>query len=254
MTDKTKNPNAGHRARMRARFAKTGLEAMADHEVLEMLLYYALPRKDTNKLAHGILKEFGSLHSVFEASAAEIQKRCGLTENTAVLLALVAPLARRYNLSKWGRRVSFKDAKSLGEYVNTLFIGETSECFYMLCLDNQVRLICTTMLEKGTLDRTELYPREIVGCALHNNAAYVILAHNHPSGGKTISNADLVTTDRIIKLLAEVEVGVLDHIICCGNDYVSLAEKRLLGLRGVGGAAKEKKTLTAASESRIKPK
>jgi len=249
-----KNPNTGHRERMRARFIKSGLDAMADHEVLEILLYYAVPRRDTNKLAHRILKEFGSLHSVFEASAAEIQKRCGLSENTAVMLAIIAPLARRYNISKWGRRVSFSDSKSLGDYANSLFIGETVECFYLLCLDNQIRLICATLLEKGTLDRTELYPREIVGCALHNNAAYVVLAHNHPSGSPTISNEDLVTTDSIKKLLAEVEVGVLDHIVSCGNEYVSLASKGILGLKGIDGAMREKKALTAASKAYIKRK
>jgi len=248
------NPNAGHRIRMRARYKKAGMEAMADHEVLELLLYYAIPRRDTNKIAHNILSEFGSLHSVFEANAIEIQKRCKLSENTATLLSMVAPLAKRYNASKWGMRINFLSTKSLAEYVKTLFIGETVECFYLLCLDNQLGLICAALIGKGTLDRAELYPREIMKCVMFNNAAYVVLAHNHPSGNLAISNADLTTTERLANMLCDVEVGVLDHIICGGKSYVSLAEKRILGLKGVDGTMREKKALADEAEAYMKRK
>jgi len=230
---KAANPHDKHRERMRARYIKVGLEALADHEILEMLLYYAIPRQDTNKIAHRIFNEFGSLHNVFQAAPAEIAKRCKLTMRTAVLLSMIAPLARRYHLSKWGERIVFAGTNSLGEYVKSLFIGEATECFYIICLDNRLGLICADLLEKGTLDRTELYPKEIVRCVLHHNASYVVLAHNHPSGSTKISPADVATTSHIIKLLASIEVGVLDHIVVCGEEFVSMAQKRILRLRGV---------------------
>ena len=208
---------------------------MADHEVIELLLYYAIARRDTNKLAHRIIREFGSLHAVFEASVDEIVKRCGLSENTATLLAMVIPMARRYDMSRWGRRINFVSTKSLAQYIKSLFIGQTVECFYLLSLDNRASLISTTLLERGTLDRAELYPREIMKCVMANDAAYVVLAHNHPSGSLDISEADVLTTQRLISMLGDVEVGVLDHIICGGKGYISFADKRIMGLVGIEG-------------------
>ena len=208
---------------------------MADHEIIELLLFYAIPRRDTNRLAHRIMNEFGSLHAVFEASPAEIQKRCGLSENTATLLAMVIPMARRYDISRWGKRINFASTKSLAQYAQSLFIGRTVECFYLLCLDNRASLIAAIELTRGTLDRAELYPREIMKCVMATDAALVVLTHNHPSGSLEISNADVQTTQRLISILSGVEVGVLDHIICGGKDYISFADKRIMGLKGIDG-------------------
>jgi len=227
------NLNKGHRERMRARLKKGGMEAMADHEVIELLLYYAIPRRDTNKLAHRIMREFGSLYAIFEADVTEIQKRCGLSENTATLLSMMAPLARRYDMSKWGRRISFASTKSLADYVKSLFIGQTVECFYLLCLDNRMSLKATTELTRGTLDRAELYPREIMKAVMVSDASHVVLTHNHPSGSLDISEADIETTRRLVSMLADVEVGVVDHIICGGKGFVSFAQRRILGLTGI---------------------
>jgi len=236
---KAHNPNAGHRERMRARYKKGGIEAMADHEIVELLLFYAVPRRDTNKIAHGIIHEFGSLHALLESDVDQIQKRCGLSENTATLLSMLLPIARRYDISKWGTRVNFANTKAMANYLKSLFIGQTAECFYLLCLDNRDSLISATLLERGTLDRAELYPREIMKCVLASNAAYVILAHNHPSGSLEISDADVKTTQYLISMLSSVEVAVLDHIICGGQSYVSFAEKRILGLVGIEGLSKK---------------
>lgn len=206
---------------------------LADHEVLEMLLYYPIKQRDTNALAHRIMEEYGSLHNLFEASPTDIMKRCDLAENTAVLLSLVAPLARRYNLSKWNDRRKFNSTKELGEYVKALFIGETLECFYIISLDNKLKLLAVQLLEKGTVDRIELYPKEIVRSVIYQNASYVVLAHNHPSGSLEISNADLTTTSHIRSLMRGMEIEVVDHIVVCGQKYISFAEKRILGLSGI---------------------
>jgi len=206
---------------------------LAEHEVLEMLLYYAIKQRDTNKLAHRILAEYGSLHNLFEASPTDIMKRCGLSENTAVLLSMIAPLARRYSLSKWTGRRSFKSTTALGEYATALFIGEILECFYIICLDSNLKLLSGQLLEKGTVDRIELYPREIVRNVIYQNASYVVLAHNHPSGSLDISEADLKTTSSIRMLMNSMEIEIVDHIVVCGQEYISFAEKRLLRLPGI---------------------
>ena len=233
---KAPNPHAKHRERMRQRFLKYGLDVMADHEALEMLLFYAIPRKDTNKIAHRVVEEFGNLHNLFDAHALDVMWRCGLTENTAVLIALIAPLARRYSLSKWNGRTSFEDGKALGEYAKSLFIGEASECFYIICLDNNFNLISAEFLERGTDDRIELYPKEILRRVIQRRASYVVLAHNHPSGSMEISAHDIEATNRLRTLLKGVEVEVIDHIVVCGQNYVSFAEKKILGLVGIDGA------------------
>lgn len=232
-TKKAPNPHAKHRQRMRQRFLKCGLDAMADHEVLELLLFYAIPRRDTNKIAHRIAEEFKNLHNLFDANAVDVARRCGLTENTAILIAMIAPLARRYNLSKWNGRMSFENGKALAEYAKSLFIGETSECFYIICLDNDFKLISAEFLERGTDDRIELYPKEILRRVIQQRASYVVLTHNHPSGSMEISAPDVAATSQLRTLLSGVEVEILDHIVVCGQNYVSFAEKKILGLAGI---------------------
>jgi len=233
---KLTNPHTNHRKRMRYRYIKSGLDVLAEHEVVEMLLYYAIPRKDTNEIAHKIMGEYGSLHNLFEAPPADIAARCGLTENTAVLLSLIAPLSRRYNVSKWAGLRSFSSTKALGDYAKSLLIGEVLECFYVVCLDINFKFLSVELLAKGTVDRIELYPKEIVRSVIYRNASYVVLIHNHPSGSTDVSQADLNATNHIRKLMRGMEIEVVDHIIVCGEKYVSFAEKKILGLPGIKAA------------------
>ncbi|MDR2167205.1 MAG: hypothetical protein LBE35_05070 [Clostridiales bacterium] len=243
MSSKRPNPNAGHRERMRARYIKGGgLEAFADHEIVELLLYYGIPRVDTNKKAHKIIKEFGgNLYSLFEASPKKIMQRTGLRENAAVLLSLVSHLARRYEYSKWEKRIILSDSETMGNYAKIPFIGKSAECFYMFCLDNRMALRGVECLAEGTLDWVELYPRQIVDYALINKAMYVVLAHNHPSGSTIISEADVNATISIMAQLAPFNIAVLDHIVIAGEEYISMAERGMLKLAGVDHRKKAKK-------------
>jgi len=234
-TTKVANPHAGHRQRFRTRYIKGGgLDAFADHEVVEFLLYYGIPQKNTNQIAHKILKEFGKLHNLFEASPKQIMARTGLTENTATLLSMVSQLAKRYQYDKWEKRIVFEDSKQIGEYMKIAFIDQSLECFYMMCLDNGMALRGLELLEKGTLDSVELHPHKIVDFALMNKASYVVLAHNHPSGDERISEADLNATVDIVQQLRPFNVYVLDHFIMVGEKYISLAENGFMRMKGFG--------------------
>lgn len=220
--------HAGHRERVRKRFLRAGLDGFEDHQVLELLLFYCYPMKDTNEIAHKLLREFGTLHNLFEADPLEIAKRCKVTENVAVLVAMVPSLARRYFTSKWEKRDLLDTSKKAGMFAISLFTGLTVECFYLICLNNQRRLIYAEKVFEGTIAETPVYPREIVGTALKHQAVSVILAHNHPGGVLSPSRSDIDATKKIVAALGTVGVEVVDHIIVAGDKYYSFSEKKTL--------------------------
>ncbi|MDD2432621.1 MAG: DNA repair protein RadC, partial [Clostridia bacterium] len=206
-----------------------GLDAFADHQVLEMLLFYCIPRRDTNELAHKMIREFGSLANLFEAVPKDIAERCGVSENTAVLVSLIPSLSRRYKQRRWGDKPYLGESTKAGEYAVSLFTGRTYEAFFILCLDAQNRLNHAALVNEGTINEAPVYPRNIVEIALRHQAAKVILAHNHPGGSLKPSQADMGITKIIKNALGAISIDVVDHIIVAGDKYFSLAEKGLLG-------------------------
>ena len=224
----SKNLHAGHRQRVRQRFLSEGLDAFEDHQVLELLLFYAIPRMDTNDLAHRMIKEFGSLAGLFEADAKDIARRCKVSENTAVLVSLIPSLSRRYFLGKWGDKPIINSSSKAGEYAISLLVGHIYEVFYVICLDTQNRVNYADMVHEGTINEAAIYPRLIVETALRHQASSVILAHNHPGGSLNPSRADISVTQKIITALDSISIKVLDHIIVAGDRYTSFAERRLL--------------------------
>ena len=176
------NLHRGHRKRVKERYLKEGLDSFEDHQVLELLLFYAIPMKDTNELAHRMIKEFGSLAMLFEAHPHEIARRCGVTENIAILISLIPSLARRYFQARWGDKPILNSSQKAGEYAVGLFAGRTYEVFYIICLDTQNRVIHAALVHEGTINEAPVYPRIIVETALRYQAHSVILAHNHPGG------------------------------------------------------------------------
>ena len=227
---KKENVHGGHRQRLRDKYIHNGLEVLADHEVLELLLFYCIPRKDTNTLAHQMIQEFGALNYLFDADPLEISRRCGVSEGTGVLVSMIPRLYKRYAAAKWNKRAELDTSTKAGEYAVSLFAGETNECFYMLCLDSQSKLIFPALVSRGTIDETQIYPRQIVELALKYNAASVILVHNHPGVSLAPSRNDIEATKRIMGALQPIDVNVVDHIIVAGVKYYSFSEKRLLNL------------------------
>lgn len=224
------NIHTGHRQRMKERYVYNGLESFADHEVLELLLFYCIPMRDTNALAHRMLKEFGTLHTLFDTNPQEIARRCKTSLSTAVLISMIPALYKRYSATKWAKRTDLSTSKKAGEYAISLFAGETNECFFMICMDSQSRLLHTVLVSRGTVDETQIYPRQIVELALQYNAASVILVHNHPGTSLTPSKQDIAATRKIIETLGPIDINVIDHIIVAGVCYYSFSEKRLLNL------------------------
>jgi DNA repair protein RadC len=223
-----KKLHKGHRRRVKDRYLSEGLDSFTDHQVLEMLLFYCIPMRDTNELAHKMINEFGTLATLFEAHPSDISRRCGVSENTAIMISLVPSLARRYFRIKWGDKPSLNSSSKAGEYSVTLFAGRTYEAFYVICLDSQNRVNYAALLHEGTINEAPVYPRLIVETALRHQASSVILAHNHPGGSLQPSGADLAVTKKITDALAAISIKVIDHIIVAGDKYLSFREKGII--------------------------
>lgn len=223
-----KKLHEGHRQRVKTRYLTEGLDAFEDHQVLEMLLFFCIPMKDTNELAHKMIKEFGSLAGLFEANPKDISKRCGVSDNTAILVSLIPSLSRRYFKGKWGDKPVLNSSSKAGDYAVSLFAGRTYECFFVICLDTQNRVNYATLVHEGTINEAPVYPRLIVEAALRHQASSLILAHNHPGGSLHPSQADIEVTKRITVALEAISIKVIDHIIVAGEKYFSFAENGAL--------------------------
>jgi len=223
------NPHKNHRSRVRRRFMQTGLDGFADHEVLEMLLFYCYPRRDTNEIAHRLINEYGSLHNLLEAGTQDIMTRCNVSENVAVLISMTPMLANRYFRSKWTRNEEIIDnVKSAGRHALSLFVGRTNEAFYAFFLDTARRLKHISLIAEGTLNETPVFPREIVSEALKHQATAIILTHNHPAGSAKPSRNDTEATRSIREGLHFLSIKVVDHIIVAGDRYYSYASHNLI--------------------------
>ncbi|URN82808.1 RadC family protein [Acetobacterium wieringae] len=228
MDKNPKNPHQGHRQRLKARVLSEGIDNFEDHQILELLLFYAIPMKDTNALAHRLIGHYGSLAGVFDANPRDLSALVGVTENTALLLSLIPALARRYQQGKLVPKAVLGSTTAAGEYAVSLFTGRLNEVFYVICLDSQNKVNQATLLHEGTINEAPVYPRLIVETALRHQAASIILAHNHPGGSQRPSQADLDVTRRIRQATEAIAIPVVDHIIVAGDGYYSFAENRVL--------------------------
>ena len=214
----------GHRERMKKRFFEHGLENFDDHSVLELLLFYALPRTDVNPIAHNLIKKFGALAAVFDAPIDELAKVSGISANSALLIKLIPQVSRRYLMS----RCSFEDildsTEKAGRYLMPHFFAERDEIVYLICLDAKCKVINCKLLFRGSVNSANVSIRKIVENALLYNSTSVIIAHNHTSGIAIPSNEDKITTRRIENALCAVDVVLADHIIVSDDDFVSMAD------------------------------
>lgn len=223
-----KNIHEGHRERLKRRFIEHGLDNFEDHQVLELLLFFSIPRRDTNEVAHKLISTFGSISNVFEAHPKELQKVEGVGENSAILISLISHISRRYLTDKTKKSFQLKDVKSAADYIKSLFIGCKNEVFYVICLDTQLNVINSTPLFEGTVKEAVVYPRRVVEIVLRYNASSVILAHNHPGGSTNPSADDIRTTQKIVNALSTISVKVNDHFIIAGEKFYSFAQNGML--------------------------
>lgn len=216
--------HAKHRERMRTRFLEHGLDNFADHEVLELLLFYAVPRGDVNPLAHRLLDEFGSLANVLEAETPDLCRVEGMGEKTAAFLHLLPPMFRRYQTSKIQGTI-YDSTDKVAEYLVKYYIGRPREQLSAVLLDNQCRLIRICDIAEGSATAVKINMRKLLQCVLQYNAADVVLAHNHPRGMCRPSRADIVQTSTIREMLKNIDVRLVDHIIIAEERWISLASQ-----------------------------
>ncbi len=215
----------GHRERIKNKFKTEGLKPFHDHEVLELLLTFSIPRKDTKKLAWNLIKSFGSLEGVLDASAFELEKIKGLGPQSAILINLIREIITRYSYNKVKNQRTIGNQEELYNYCMAHLKNKKEECFEVLFLDIKLRLLGTEVLAVGDIDRAAISPRRLVELVLKYGAKHIICVHNHPSGDPTPSNEDKIVTEQLKNALEVLSVRLTDHIIIGAGKIYSLGSK-----------------------------
>lgn len=214
----------GHRQRLKQAFLAARRESFHDHQLLELLLFYAIPQKDTNPLAHELMNRFGSLHGVLDAPVEELCKVNGIGEHAAVLIKLIKTLGGRYQAGRASMSGIIRTTADACQALEGCFYGARNEMVYLLCMDGKYKLLGVRKVCEGSVHAAEVSTRLIVEAALSLNAAAVILAHNHVSGIAFPSAEDCVTTNYLYGVLKQLDIKLCDHIIFVDDDAVSLRD------------------------------
>jgi DNA repair protein RadC len=207
---------------MKDRYLLSGAESFATHELLEMLLYYGIPQKDTNSLAHEMIRRFGSLDGVISATPEELMSIPGIKRHAAVLISLVAEINRRCEMEKMSTRPLLDTSTKVEQYIKPLFNNLSIEKLYALFLDNSLRLIKCVCISEGTVNANNPNIRQIVATAMNYNASNVMLAHNHPSGLAIPSREDIATTRDIDTALRLLQITLVEHFIVADGKCVPM--------------------------------
>ena len=221
--NKVKNPHAKHRARLRETFRKVGVDSMPDHNLLEVLLFYSVPRKDTNELAHRLIETFGSLNRVFDASYEQLLEVEGMGESSALLISMIPSVCRRYAEGTRKGKIKLTEPSAVAEYIIDKYYGVKNEIVYMLFLDATGTLINCCKIAEGIPNQVAIDKRSVAEAAIRASADKVIMVHNHPTGVAAPSRQDLETTSEIKSMLRDLGIVLADHMIIAGGDYISLA-------------------------------
>ena len=227
---KAENIHAGHRGRMLESYLRTGLDAFSDVEALELLLGYAIARRDVNPIAHALLREFGDLNRVLNAAIQQLVRIPGIGERTAALLHLVTELWGRSETSRYGKSIFLRSALDIGQYLKPRSIGLLEERAWLLSLDAKQMLIECRELCRGSINAANLPYRKLVETALLANAFSVVLAHNHVSSTILPSFEDVEYTRGARRALRLVDVELTDHFILCDGNYLSMRLSNMMGV------------------------
>lgn len=237
------NTHKNHRERMYKRLKQNGVSAFFDHELLEMLLYFAVPRGDTNPTAHKLISEFKSLDGVLKADEADLKSIEGIGDKTAMLLLLIGEISRRSKMTvRPTDSFRIKNAETAAKYCSSLFTNKKYECFHAVCVDIKGCVISDGYICEGVIDEVPAYTRKIVETALRHRAYSVILAHNHPGGKAIPSSADDNITAMCKTALAAIGITLNDHIIIGEDGYYSYSSSgaldKLSNNKGLNAAQK----------------
>jgi DNA repair protein RadC len=218
----------GHRDRLRQRFLQAGPDSLADYELLELLLFGAIPRRDVKPLAKQLLEQFGSLGGVVAADAIQLERRAGLGPSSVAAVKVVAAIATRMLKEQVAEKPVLSSWAQLIDYLTLAMKYEKAEQFRLLFLDRKNQLLADEVQQRGTVDHAPVYPREVVKRALELHASALIMVHNHPSGDPAPSKADVEITRQVSKALAAVNVVLHDHLIVGRKGHTSFKSLNLL--------------------------
>ena len=226
---KTQTPTyVGHRQRIKDKYKKSGVGGWLDYEVLELVLSYAIARKDTKPIAKELMTRFKTISGVLDADSKELKSVSGISEHTTLFLRLMKDIAVIYLENGLLNKDLLSSSELVFDYLKASLKGCVDEEFKAIFLNGRNQLIAVEAFQTGTVNRSAIYPRKIVERALYHHAVGVIIAHNHPAGTLTPSKEDCAVTKSIKDVLKTVEISLLDHIIIGGNDYFSFNKKGLL--------------------------
>jgi DNA repair protein RadC len=218
----------GHRERLRERFLEAGPAALADYELLELILFRALPRRDVKPLAKELLRIFGSFGEVIAAAEGRLREIDGVGDAVIAELKIVQAATQRLLRDEVKRREVLSSSSSVLDYCRSTMAFADREEFRILFLDRRNKLIADEVQQKGTIDHAPVYPREVVRRALELSATAIILVHNHPSGDPTPSRADIQMTQAIVEVAKPLGIAVHDHIVVGRDGHASFREQRLI--------------------------
>lgn len=217
----------GHRKRFKGEFLARP-DSFPDHKLLELLLFYANPRGDTNPTAHLLMERFGSLSGVLDALPEELQKVPGVGEHAVTLLKAAKETGGRYLSSRGKMDEIIRSTGDIYEHLKDNFYGVRNECIFLLCLDGKGKILGTRKIGEGNVNASEVTTRGVVEAALALNASQVVLAHNHPSGLAIPSDEDKATTRYLMGVLKSVNVTLVDHVVFSDDDMVSMRESGMM--------------------------
>lgn len=223
-TQKKESIHKDHRRRLKDRFLLEGLDNFTEVQALELLLFYCIPRRDTNPIAHGLLERFGTFSRVLEASAEELKQVEGIGDEAATFLRLLPEMGRYYSVNCAQRVEILNSVWDCADFLIPYFANRRNELVFLLCLDAKCKVICCREVGEGSINSAGVPIRRVVEMALAEGAISVVLAHNHPSGVATPSREDVMTTQRLAMALAAVEIILADHFVVAENDCVSMVQ------------------------------
>ncbi|MCM1363564.1 MAG: hypothetical protein NC122_00470 [Faecalibacterium sp.] len=223
-TNDSANIHKGHRQKVKQRYYETGLDSMPDHNVLEMLLFFGIPYKDTNEIAHELINRFGSFSAVLRTDVNALKKVKGMTDNAACLISMLLPIYKRYASEMASKMPQMFSVEEIVEHMKPKLIDTSYERVFVLCFDGCHNLITTRQLTEGGLTSAKFDLRSVASVALETKTTDMILVHNHPNGIALPSTEDIVATERVKNLLNSLGVNLIDHIIIADEDYCALSQ------------------------------
>lgn len=228
--ENTKNSHFNHRKRIKNKYKIHGIDIFENHEVLEFVLFYVVPRKNTNEIAHQLLDKFGTINGVLEAPMLALQEVDGIGQEAALFIKLLMDIVRIYTEGKKSIQNTYIDRHDLNSRLCAKFIGRKNEASAMILVDSKNKILYNGIISKGCHNSVDVYLRRIIELIVLYNAAGIVFAHNHPSGIALPSKNDIITAKKLKTAFNTMNVKFIDNIIVVDNDFISFADCHMPGV------------------------